>query len=295
MDDLYNYITEGAILRSKVRWYEEGEKSTKYFLNLEKSNRNKTSIKKLIKPDSEIEITGFNEIQKEIKSFYQSLYSRKSLKTEKQCLDYLKDINTPKITTQQKMVCEEKLTVKCFDTLLTMSNGKSPGNDGLAKKFYVCFWEDLGSLHVDTLNYAFQYGELSTSQRQAVITLIKQKGRDKRLIKNWRPISLINVDTKIASKSLAIRIKEFLPQLVDCDQTAYVKGRNIGESIRLIDDLLEYADKENLDGLIFAADIEKAFDSIEHNFLLATLTKYGFGLTSFSGLKHFFQTARAVL
>ena len=58
---------------------------------------------------------------------------------------------------------------------------------------------------------------------------------------------------------------------------AYVKGRNIGESIRLMDDLLEYADKENLDGLIFAADIEKAFDSVEHNFLLATLTRYGFG------------------
>ena len=55
------------------------------------------------------------------------------------------------------------------------------------------------------------------------------------------------------------------------------KGRNIGESIRLLDDLLEYADKENLDGLIFEADIEKAFDSIEHKFLLATLTKYGFG------------------
>ena len=95
-----------------MRWYEEREKSTNYFLNLEKSNTNKTSIKKLIKPDNEIEITGFNEIQKEITSFYQSLYSRKSLKTEKQCLDYLKDINTPKLTTQQKMVCKEKLTVK---------------------------------------------------------------------------------------------------------------------------------------------------------------------------------------
>ena len=101
LDDLYDYITEGAILRRKVRWYEVGEKSTKYLLNLEKSNRTKTSIKKLVKPDSKIEITGYNEIQKEIKSFYQSLYSRRSLKTERQCLDYLKDINTPKLTTQQ--------------------------------------------------------------------------------------------------------------------------------------------------------------------------------------------------
>ena len=62
LDDLYNYIKEEAILRNKVTWYEEGEKSIKYFLNIENSNRTKTSIKKLIKPDSEIEITGFDEI-----------------------------------------------------------------------------------------------------------------------------------------------------------------------------------------------------------------------------------------
>ena len=135
----------------------------------------------------------------------------------------MKYINTPKLSTQQKMLCEEKLTVKeCFGTLLAMSNGKSPGNDGLTKEFYICFWEDLGSLLIVTLIYAFQYGELSTFERQAVITLIENKGRDKRLIKNWRPISLINVDTKIASKILAIRIKEFLLQSVNSDQMAYV-------------------------------------------------------------------------
>ena len=150
-----------------------------------------------------------------------------------------------------------------------MSNGKIPRNDGLTKEFYVCCWGDLISLLVDTLNYAFLHGELSTSQRQAVITLIEKKGWDKRFIKNWRPISLIDVD--IASNSLAIRIKKFLPQLADCDQMAYVKGRNSRESIRVTDDLLEYADKEKLDGLIFAADIEKSFDTIKHNFLLATL------------------------
>ena len=110
-----------------------------------------------------------------------------------------------------------------------------------------------------------------------MISLIEKKGRGKRLVKNWRPISLINDDKKIASKSLAVRAKNVLPHLVNCDQAAYVKGRNIGESIRLTDDLMNNAEQENFDVLIFAADIEKAFDSVDHKFIFASLEKYGFG------------------
>ena len=76
------------------------------------------------------------------------------------------------------------------------------------------------------------------SQRQAVIVLIEKKEKDKRLIKNWRPISIINVDSKIASKAFASRMKKVLNNIIKCDQTAYVKGRYIGESIRLITDIL---------------------------------------------------------
>ena len=60
IDDSYNYITYGAILRSKVRWYEEGNKSSKYFLNLDRSSRTNANIRKIIRPDSEIELTWFN-------------------------------------------------------------------------------------------------------------------------------------------------------------------------------------------------------------------------------------------
>jgi len=63
-------------------------------------------------------------------------------------------------------------------------------------------------LQVDSLNYAFEYGELFNSQKQATITSIEKKaGKDKRLIKNWRPISVYNVDVKIASKALARRLE----------------------------------------------------------------------------------------
>ena len=158
-----------------------------------------------------------------------------------------------------------------------MKNGKSPGNDGLTKEFYVCFFNDISPLLIDVLNHSYQTGQLSTSQHQALITLIEKKEKDKRYIKNWRPISLINIDAKLASKVLAGRIKRVLPNIIKHDQTAYVTGRYIGESIRLISDILEYTDENNIDGILFSADFEKAFDSLKHSFILATLQSFGFG------------------
>ena len=113
------------------------------------------------------------------------------------------------------------------------------------------------------------------------------------LIKNWRPISLINVDIKIASKTLAFRVRKVLPSLIDYDQTAYVKGRYIRESICLVDDLLKYAEEENSDGILFAADIEKAFDSVDHNFIFATLNKFCFGSDLIQWIKTLFKNSQS--
>ena len=86
LDELYKYITEGSILRSKVRWFEDGEKSSKYFLGLEKRNKSKTHVQKpLANPHSSEEITEFNEVQNALKRFYKSLYTKQPLKTEKDC------------------------------------------------------------------------------------------------------------------------------------------------------------------------------------------------------------------
>ena len=89
-----------------------------------------------------------------------------------------------------------------------MNNNKSPGNDGLSKEIYICFFEKLADPLIQALNQSFVDGEMSISQRQAVITLIEKKGKDKRYIQNWHPISLINVDAKVASICLALRLKK---------------------------------------------------------------------------------------
>ena len=86
-------------------------------------------------------------------------------------------------------------------------------------------------------------GELSISQKQAVIKLLEKKGRDKRLIKNWRQISLLNVDVKLLTKSLATKMKKVLQNVISLDQTAYVVNGFIGESARLISDILDITKK----------------------------------------------------
>ena len=112
------------------------------------------------------------------------------------------------------------------------------------------------------------------SQKQAIITLIEKKGKDRRQISNWRPISLINVDTKIGSKAIARRLQEVIPDIVHYNQNAYVKGKSIFDAVRAIDDILELTEREKIQGLMVAINFKKAFDSINRNFMLETLSAF---------------------
>ena len=109
--------------------------------------------------------------------------------------------------------------------------------------------------------------------------------RDKRFIQNWRPISLLNVDLKITSKPPSEKLKKVLPDLISSQQTAYVKNRHIGESGRLISDIIEIAKIKRIEGFLATMDIEKAFYSLDHKFLIYALEQYGFGKNFISWVK----------
>ena len=131
LETLYDYITAGLILRSKTSWYEHGEKSSKYFLNLEKRNKAKSHLRKII-TDSNAEISNPSEIMRHVKHFYSALYKRRSTKNEKEYPEYLNGFSLPKLKDSEQEVCEGLITRKeCWDTLNAIKNGESPGNDGL--------------------------------------------------------------------------------------------------------------------------------------------------------------------
>ena len=125
---------------------------------------------------------------------------------------------------------------------------------------------------------------MSNSQKQAVITLIEKEGKNAMDVKNYRPITLLNVDYKILSKVLARRIKEVLGEIVHHDQVGYIKDRNIGEAVRLIDDMF-FSSLNQDNGYLVAADFEKAFDSVDHDFLFKVLELFGFGISICSWVK----------
>ena len=118
---------------------------------------------------------------------------------------------------------------------------------------------------------------MSNTQKKAVITLIEKKGKDRCFIENWRPISLLNVDTKIMSKVIAARVKEVLPNVILSNQTGFVKDRDIGETVRSIFDIMDLTDAENIPGPLTLIDFQKAFDTLEWNFLLKCLEAFNFG------------------
>ncbi|PIK58954.1 hypothetical protein BSL78_04121 [Apostichopus japonicus] len=144
-----------------------------------------------------------------------------------------------------------------------------------------------------SLNSGYLISKLSSEQGRAVITLLPKDGKDIKKISNWRPISLLNVDYKIAASCISARLKEVLPHVIHHDQTGFLKNRYIGENIRLILDVIQYAQDKNVPGYILFVDFEKAFDSVNWNFLYHTLQLFNFGDSIIRWVKTFYANCTA--
>ena len=241
---------EGVKIRARAKWIEEGEKNSNFFCNLESQNFVSKSMTKLITNNGN-HITDQTGIIEEVKLFYKNLYSKKD--TLDINLDNITNTQTfKKLSDIDKMSLEKELSVQeCLDSLKRMKDNKSPGLSGFTVEFFKFFWIDIGVFLVRSLNYGLKKGELSVSQKQGVITCIPKGNKDKCYLKNWRPISLLNVSYKIASASIANRLKGHLSTLINEDQTGFISNRYIGENTRLIYDIMFYAEKYNIPMIAF--------------------------------------------
>ena len=209
------------MFRSKMKWFEQGEKPTKYFFNLEKNNYEKKLIREVELENGEI-ISDPVQVNKEIEVFYQNMYTSKingnnntSAYEHNQKIDgFTERLNIPQLKEDEQESLEKDLTLEELkDALASFADNKFPGEDGFTKEFYQTFFDLIGKDLLNSYNDSFQKGSLSISQKRGTITLIPKGDVNLTDLKNWRPISLLNVDYKLLSKVLAKRMEQLLPKL----------------------------------------------------------------------------------
>ena len=283
---------KGYLIRSRANNIENGEKPSKFFCNLETNNFTSKVINVIEKEDGKI-ITDQKEILSETCNYYKTLYESKENTLDDINLNaFMQDIDVPKLNEEEAFNLEGMVTLnEAGKTLKNMKNNKSPGTSGFSADFYKVFWRQLGTFVVRAINSGFQEGELSVTQQHGLIVCIPKESKCRNYLKNWRPITLLNTVYKIASGCIANRIKKVLDKLINTDQTGFIEGRFIGENTRLVYDVLQFTEEQNIPGLLLLIDFEKAFDSVSWSFINKVLKFFKFGPSIISWINIFNKNA----
>lgn len=125
-------------------------------------------------------------------------------------------------------------------------------------------------------------------QKRGVISLIPKKGLDRRMVKNWRPITLLNMDYKIFTKAVAMRLQQCVQQIVHKNQNGFVARRQIGTNIRTIQDVIDSSRDSGSQAFILALDYKKAFDSLQWETIYKALSVFNFGERFIDSIKMLF-------
>jgi len=278
--ELLNKVeNEGIRLRSKCLYYEQGEKSTKFFHSLEKRNQESKHIKVLL-DENNIEIKGVKNILKEEVRFYKDLYKSNIHNTNRIEIEGIYNI----FFKDTKIGMENDITdiSNCFneseikDIIDSIQNGKSPGSDGLPIEFYKKFWPHIKTYVLNSYKDIWKNKHLGISQRQGIISLIPKKNKDPKKLTNWRPITLLNTDYKILTKYIAEYMKNYLTDIINYNQKGFLSNRFIGENINNVISIMDHCDKLDINALLVFLDYNKAFDCVEWSIIDKALCHFGF-------------------
>ena len=260
---------------------------------MEKRDYSKKHITKLKTPDNQT-ITDPVRILNEEKYFYEHLYKSKNPDIENAKFDqFFHNKKLPKLDDQLNKESEGNLTIiECRSTLKEFQADETPSTDVFTAEFYKFFWEDLCEEMVESFNFAKGKKQMLIEQRRGIITLIPKKKKDPLYLDNWRPLSLSNVDCKIVTKEIARRLEKVLPEIINEDQTGYLKERFLGENIRLINDMFHTL-KANKPGIAIFLDFRKASDTIEWEFLFKDQKTFNCGSDFISWVQTFYGAVQS--
>jgi exonuclease III len=274
-------------LRAQLKWYEEGERSNKYFLNIIKKKSQDKLITKLYTPSGLV--TDQENIANHITEFYKDLYNHKE--TSENYSDLLSEC--PTLDEADRIFLDKEITLEELQRVLGTCGDSAPGPDGIAYKVYRKLWDPIGPHLLNAWKYSLEIKNLPLDQRRSAITLLPKQGKDLTKIENWRPITLSNCDLKIFTKLLSVRVSKVLDKVIHPCQTAYIPGRVVHDNLRLFDFYNNICKEKDIDALLISLDAKKAFDSVSHKYMHKVLSTYGFSDTFIEIVKILYKDIEA--
>lgn len=172
------------------------------------------------------------------------------------------------------------------------SSDNAPGLDGLNAGVLKYLWSSIQQGMMDCISNFLEKGTFPAGINSSFITLIPKVSFPTE-IKDFRPISLINCSLKVISKLLTNRLVMVMSYIISANQTGFMKGRQISEGILITNEVVHLIKKKDINGVVLKLDFEKAFDSVDWEFLFEALEALGFHSKWIFWIKSLFDTMKA--
>lgn len=250
-----------------------GESPTSFFFRQVRTRQQRAHIGSLVEGDRSA--SAVPDMLEMAAGFYDSLFCARQ-GGQSRARPFLDSLDR-RLTREEAASLEDDLSLsELEEAMRSLKVGKSPGGDGLPVEWYRTFWQLVGPDLLAVLGEVQGRGLLTDTMRVGHISLLFKKG-GKEDLRNWRPLTLLTVDYKILTKALTLRMKRVLGSVISPDQTCGIPGRSCFFNLALVRDVVEWAQQRGVPLALLSLDQEKAFDRVDHSFLMASLDRMGFG------------------
>jgi exonuclease III len=260
--------------KSRVQWLKEGERNTKFFHRSVMQRRHSNRITHLTSDTGEL-LYDHEDMATTLTDYYKNLLTEPSLNRSEAIAKIMQHV--PSLVTQeQNAALLRPITIEEVDQALRDTpKSKAPGPDGFTSDFFHHCWPMIRREVWEIIEDSRATGQVLQALNATFLTLIPKEGQAHHP-KQFRPIALCNVIYKLLTKVIARRLKPILPTIISPEQSGYIEGRQILDSVILAHEVIHSLQKTKTPGMLLKLDLSKAFDKISWEYMKELLLAFGF-------------------